>query len=244
MAGAATPAAPSGCPPLRGMHAVADNAVCLERNGSSHRALLAVAECLLSAVRHTTAPRRSPSSRPPHPQGATCDATVEESTAVPGAGLTALVDGRRLAAGTAALLAEHAGVEGPEVAAAQAAIDAEGALGSVFRRGAGLRRADFSRRLEAWVSGGSRVAPLAGPSELRAPRWPMWLHTRQLAPSAPVSSLSPGLPVQAQLPALWQSMASWRAGSGGAGGPEQGLCLWPDAMGVLESACERAVHSA
>ena len=46
-------------------------------------------------------------------QGAVCDAPMEDSTAVPGAGLLALVDGRRLAAGTAALLAQHVGVEGP-----------------------------------------------------------------------------------------------------------------------------------
>lgn len=59
-------------------------------------------------------------------QGATCDAHVEDSKAVPGSGLTAVVDGHRVAAGTAGLLASAAGVAGPEVEAAQKAIDAEG----------------------------------------------------------------------------------------------------------------------
>lgn len=64
-----------------------------------------------------------------HPlQGIACDASVEEAQAVPGAGITALVDGRRVAAGTPALLASAAGVAGAEVAAAQAALEAEGGL--------------------------------------------------------------------------------------------------------------------
>lgn len=55
-----------------------------------------------------------------------CDALVEGVAATAGAGLTAVVDGRRVAAGTADLLASHAGVAGPAVEAAQRAIDAEG----------------------------------------------------------------------------------------------------------------------
>ena len=43
-----------------------------------------------------------------------------------GAGITALVDGQRVAAGTPALLASAAGVCGAEVEAAQAALDKEG----------------------------------------------------------------------------------------------------------------------
>ena len=46
---------------------------------------------------------------------------------VHGAGLTALVDGRRVVAGTAGLLASFAGVAGPAVDTVQAAIDADGA---------------------------------------------------------------------------------------------------------------------
>jgi len=45
---------------------------------------------------------------------------------VHGAGITALVHGRRVAAGTPALLASAAGVSGAEVEAAQAALDKEG----------------------------------------------------------------------------------------------------------------------
>ena len=55
-----------------------------------------------------------------------CDAEAQGIEAVPGAGLTALVEGRTVVAGTAALLASKAGVTGSEVAAAQEAIDAEG----------------------------------------------------------------------------------------------------------------------
>lgn len=51
---------------------------------------------------------------------------------MPGAGITALVDGRRVAAGTPALLAAAAGVAGAEVAAAQAALEAEGGLDAVL----------------------------------------------------------------------------------------------------------------
>lgn len=43
-----------------------------------------------------------------------------------GAGITALVDGQRVAAGTPALLASAAGVCGAEVEVAQAALDKEG----------------------------------------------------------------------------------------------------------------------
>ncbi|KAL4424213.1 hypothetical protein ABPG75_001514 [Micractinium tetrahymenae] len=85
-------------------------------------------------------------------QGATCDAPVEDSTAVPGAGLTALVDGRRLAAGTAGLLAAHAGVEGPEVAAAQAAIDADGATACFVA---------VDGELAGWISARDVVRPEA-----------------------------------------------------------------------------------
>lgn len=55
-----------------------------------------------------------------------CDAAVEEAHAVHGAGITALVDGQRVAAGTPALLASAAGVCGAEVEVAQAALDKEG----------------------------------------------------------------------------------------------------------------------
>lgn len=61
------------------------------------------------------------------PQGAVCDAAVDGLEVVPGAGLVAMVEGWRVAAGTAGLLELHAGVSGPEVAAAQRAVDAEGA---------------------------------------------------------------------------------------------------------------------
>jgi len=61
-----------------------------------------------------------------HPQGVSCDAPVEGTQVVHGAGVTAVVDGRRVAAGTAGLLASHAGVEGPEVQEALRVIDAEG----------------------------------------------------------------------------------------------------------------------
>ena len=57
----------------------------------------------------------------------TCDAQVESLEALAGAGLTAVVEGRRMAAGTAGLLALRAGVAGPQVEAAQLADDAEGA---------------------------------------------------------------------------------------------------------------------
>lgn len=59
-------------------------------------------------------------------QGVRCDAEVEGAHSVPGAGMVATVDGRHVAAGTAALLASR-GVGGAEVAAAQRAVDAEGA---------------------------------------------------------------------------------------------------------------------
>jgi hypothetical protein len=51
---------------------------------------------------------------------------VEGLELVPGGGLVACVDGRRVAAGTAALLGRE-GVAGEEVAAAQAAVAADGA---------------------------------------------------------------------------------------------------------------------
>lgn len=60
-------------------------------------------------------------------QGAVCDAPVEGLEVVQGAGLVATVDGRRVAAGTAGLMELHADLSGPEVAAAQHAIDADGA---------------------------------------------------------------------------------------------------------------------
>ncbi|KAL4442750.1 hypothetical protein ABPG77_006744 [Micractinium sp. CCAP 211/92] len=85
-------------------------------------------------------------------QGAVCDAPMEDSTSVPGAGLLALVDGRRLAAGTAALLAQHVGVEGPEVAAAQAAIDAEGATACFVA---------VDGQLAGWISARDVVRPEA-----------------------------------------------------------------------------------
>lgn len=58
-------------------------------------------------------------------QGVRCDAVVESAHSVPGAGMVATVDGRHVAAGNAALLATQ-GLTGPEVTAAQRAIDAEG----------------------------------------------------------------------------------------------------------------------
>ncbi|KAL4853761.1 Cadmium/zinc-transporting ATPase HMA2 [Chlorella vulgaris] len=60
-------------------------------------------------------------------QGAVCDAPVEGLEVVQGAGLVATVDGRRVAAGTAGLMELHADLSGPEVTAAQHAIDADGA---------------------------------------------------------------------------------------------------------------------
>lgn len=66
---------------------------------------------------------------PKPPQGVTCDADVEAVEAVAGAGVTALVEGRRVVAGTAALLASAAGVAGAEVDSALAAIDEDGAWG-------------------------------------------------------------------------------------------------------------------
>jgi cation transport ATPase len=59
-------------------------------------------------------------------KGAVCDAAVEELQAVAGGGLVGTVDGRRVAAGTVVLL-EMEGVTGPGVAAAQLAIESEGA---------------------------------------------------------------------------------------------------------------------
>lgn len=60
-------------------------------------------------------------------QGAVCDAPVEGLEVVQGAGLVATVDGRRVVAGTAGLMELRANLAGPEIAAAQHAIDAEGA---------------------------------------------------------------------------------------------------------------------
>ncbi|EFN58930.1 hypothetical protein CHLNCDRAFT_140903 [Chlorella variabilis] len=86
-------------------------------------------------------------------QGAVCDAAVDGLEVVPGAGLVAMVEGWRVAAGTAGLLELHAGVSGPEVAAAQRAVDAEGAtacLVAVDGRFAGWLSA--GRRPRAWVA--------------------------------------------------------------------------------------------
>lgn len=59
-------------------------------------------------------------------QSVPCDAPVEGLTAVHGAGVTALVDGRRLVAGTPGLLASAAGVQGLQAQADQADAAAEG----------------------------------------------------------------------------------------------------------------------
>lgn len=64
------------------------------------------------------------------PQGVACDAPVEGVEVAHGAGLSALVDGRRVVAGTPGMLASVASVAGPEIEAAQAAIDEDG--GPVF----------------------------------------------------------------------------------------------------------------
>ncbi len=67
-------------------------------------------------------------------QGVRCDAVVDSAHSVLGAGMVATVEDRHVAAGTAALLASR-GVAGPEVAAAQLAIDAEGVYYNVVRAG-------------------------------------------------------------------------------------------------------------
>lgn len=61
-------------------------------------------------------------------QGVACDAAMEDAQAVHGAGITALVEGRRVVAGTPSLLASAAGLAGPEVEEAQAALEKEGGL--------------------------------------------------------------------------------------------------------------------
>ena len=95
--------------------------------------------------------------QPPRPlawlylvQGVACDAAVEDARAVHGAGITALVEGRRVAAGTPSLLVSAAGVAGPEMAEAQAALEKEGGLGGGW---AGLQ-------LEPAAWGSSRQPPM------------------------------------------------------------------------------------
>ncbi|KAL4852632.1 Cadmium/zinc-transporting ATPase HMA2 [Chlorella vulgaris] len=85
-------------------------------------------------------------------QGAVCDAPVEGLEVVQGAGLMATVDGRRVAAGTACLMELCANVSGPEIAAAQHAIDAEGATACLVA---------VDGRFVGWLSARDVVRPEA-----------------------------------------------------------------------------------
>ncbi|KAL4854718.1 Cadmium/zinc-transporting ATPase HMA2 [Chlorella vulgaris] len=85
-------------------------------------------------------------------QGAVCDALVEGLEVVQGAGLVGTVDGRRVAAGTACLMELCANASGPEIAAAQHAIDAEGATACLVA---------VDGRFVGWLSARDVVRPEA-----------------------------------------------------------------------------------